>query len=209
MSLFRPVKPKPKQGRVNLPDGVKLPTTFKDSRFGIFAPAGIAFLAALLATLIGQQINASVETSKVVRLKLEDAYFRTLTLPRYAGDLNTRAVSPIQASSAYQSAVQYNMAVKQYSDEVAHLVAVADLYEVRVANPAYTLEKCSSKFRDNSADYFIHAYKLSSQNLTNTPFTAKQLNDLVAIRLECESAITDLRKAIATAMKRHLSHWLF
>ena len=201
-------KAKSRQVNANLRDGETQTTTFKDTRFGIFGPAGIAFLAALLAALLGQQINASVETSKVVRLKLEEAYFRTLTLPRYAVDLNIRAVGPIQATFANQSAVQYNMAVKQYSDEVAHLVAVADLYEDRVASPAYKLEKCSSKLRDNSANYFIHAHKLSSQNLTITPFTAKQLDDLVAIRLECESAMTDLRKAIAIAMKRHLSHWL-
>lgn len=209
MSLVRRLIPKPKRDNAALRDVEKHATTFKDSRFGIFAPAGIAFFAALLAAFIGQQINASVETSKVVRSKLEEAYFRTLTLPRYAADLNVIAVSPVQAAFAERTILQYNMAAKQFNDEVAHLVAVADLYEDKVADPARALEKCSAKFRDNTANYFIHAYRLSPQSLINTPFTGTQLNDLVALRLECENAMTDLRKAIATAMKRHLSHWLF
>lgn len=213
MSLIRRLKPKPKpkpkRDNVALRDGEKPAPTLKDSIFGIFGPAGIAFLAALLAALLGQQINATVETSKVVRLKLEDAYFRTLTLPRYAEDLNVIAVMPVQAVFANQSGVQYNVAVKKFNDEVAHLVAVADLYEDRVVGSAHILETCSAKFRNTAANYFVTAQRLSSQNLTNTPFTAAQLNDLVALRLQCEGATTDLRKAIATAMKRHLSHWLF
>jgi DNA polymerase I-like protein with 3'-5' exonuclease and polymerase domains len=164
-------------------------------------------LAAVLASLIGQQINAAVETSKVVRAKLEESYFRTLNLPRYAEMLNVIAVSPIQEVSAERSMLEYNAALKLYSDEVSHLVAVADLYEEDVSGDAEGLRNCSKKFFENTANYFITAHRLRAQNLTNTPFSPSQLNDLVAIRMECEAATTQLRKTIATAMKRHLSHW--
>lgn len=186
--------------------------THQSSNNAIF-PAIIALTGVLVGTFIGQRMNATTESDKTVRAKLEEGYFRTLTLTELATDLNMAAVGPVNSMNTAQRQGEYNATLIRYRDEMSKIVAISDLYELSLSSASKQLADCGHKFKVSAANHFLLSASVTGEVTVagldrSVPLSVSDIrqsqNDLVALRLECQDVADKLRMSIATAMKRHL-----
>lgn len=174
-------------------------------------PAIIGLLGIVVGTLLAQRMNATTETDKVVRVKLEEAYYRTLTLVNLADDLNMAAASEVIQSNYVERAQQYNFANIKYREEITRIVAITDLYEEKLSPISEQLTACGNNFSSAAGGLFLFRAKLGgiekimmpNSNSFDPNLLGQSLNNLVAIKLGCNDVATKMRKGISSVMKSH------
>jgi hypothetical protein len=177
------------------------------------APAILALVGGLLGTLVGQKMNATTEADKVIRTKLEEAYFETLSLPSLAEDLHMSVFRPIKDGNFELVVSQYQLSNNKFRDTVSRVVAVSDLYEPNLSVVTKRVVDCNHRFTAVIANLFLIEAESSGKTIVHPPSYSNPRLSLampeardtaVNVRLECQRIDDDLRATISAAMKSHL-----
>ncbi|MDP3514963.1 MAG: hypothetical protein Q8S20_19655 [Sulfuritalea sp.] len=175
--------------------------------------AAIALTGALFGTFVGQRMNATTESDKTVRVKLEEAYSRTISLPSLAEDVNMAVLNLLTPANYLGHAGEYNGISKRYREEIFKIVAISDLYETALSPAAKALAECGNRFNVAASEHFLlramatGAIKVAgyeSHKLISPEEIIQSQNDLVRRRLDCVEVGNQVRKAIAATMKSHM-----
>lgn len=176
-------------------------------------PALIGVFASVITAYAGQRAIAHSESEKIIRTKLEEAYYKTLSYGEFATNLNTAALPgklDVMSNLAMQ---KYNREVEAHNGLIKSVYSLIDLYGDNLEVPARKLEECSKEFAGYAADMFIMNYKIyqvTDYGSSQYGEMAKQYNLpvkqnlLVKKREDCINSAGELRKEIKIAMRNRL-----
>ncbi len=176
-------------------------------------PALIALFGGLLGVFIGQTMTATTESDKLVRVKLEEAYFHTLALPQLANDLHSVVLEPVIQANYDIAVTRYEFVRTKYREGIARVVAVSDLYEPKLGEATQQITECGNKFVSTAAAHFLLRAELGGKailhpksytNPTALLSLPESLNMMVALRADCDQIVDELKKTVISSMKDHL-----
>ncbi|MCL4471902.1 MAG: hypothetical protein M1547_12475 [Gammaproteobacteria bacterium] len=166
-------------------------------------------LGALMGAFVAQRMNASTEADKVIRPKLEEAYYRVLNVSALADEVHRAALWDSNATNYEQAAWHYNSSIEHYHQEIMRVEAITNLYESKLGQSVQQLVECSKRFSSGAGDHFLVRAKnagktvvLGNPNLTDE--TPASLNALVQLKVACNTEGSNLKRSIASIMKEHL-----
>ena len=176
-------------------------------------PAVLALVGGLLGTLLGQKMSAATEADKVIRVKLEEAYFNVASLPSLAEDLHAAALEPVTQENFYSVVLRYDSARVRFRDRVSRVNATSELDEPKIGSTVREVITCANKFTKTIGDLsllqaekggklIVHPRSYSNPEAVLT--LPEALNAAVAVKMSCQGIEEGLKSEIASAMKGHL-----
>ena len=174
----------------------------------------IGVLGGILGVCVGQIMGASVESDKFLREKIQESYYRVLSLPELAGNFHSSALNKINAQNFEFYAANYNDAHEKYSKEVKYIVSISDLYERSFSAQTSDIAECSKKFTDSVSNHMLLEAQAGGKQITgqlrsyknpNEPLSwGESVQTMSSLRLECDKGLDKLKLEIADAMQKHL-----
>lgn len=170
--------------------------------------------ATIIGVYIGQSMAANNESDKLIREKLEKSYQMVLQLPKLAVDFNMSATNKLDDQNFEYNAGNYNHLRNIYSNEIAKIKSISDLYAPSLSDGTDNLIRCSKKFINLAANHMLLEARDSGREITHELMSYahpskklernESLNSIVAARLQCDKEGETLKKAIVKAMKNHI-----
>ncbi|POA96885.1 hypothetical protein C2134_20285 [Chromobacterium sinusclupearum] len=179
------------------------------------APALIGIFASLITAYAGQKTTAYLESEKIIRTNLEDAYNKTLQYDKLATELNMAAFPNKNEVQSNFAAMRYNNAIENYNKLLNSTYALIDIYGDNIEAQSSKLKECSKEYVNSAADMFImnlQIYKITDfgtpayKEIAGKYKLPEKQNQLVAIRLNCTKASDEMRDSIKREIKSRLTH---
>ena len=189
-----------------------------DIKTAILIPVAVALIAALSAiggNYVGQRTSAVSETDKIVREKLEMAFYRLMSYSDLAVNFNLAAASAILPPSEVNIAmIKYNDEGAKYRDQLQSVASILDMYSDDLDVKTKNLLACSKAFTMAAGNLFMLNVQLSKIGAYGTPTYVEaarsvdlpsRQNAVAAKRVECEGVAFELRQGIKMEVKKHLA----
>ena len=174
----------------------------------------IGVLGGILGVFVGQIMGASVESDKFLREKIQESYYRVLSLPQLAQNFHSSALNKMDAQNFEFYSASYNDAHEKYTKEIKYIVSISDLYERSLSVQTSNIAECSKKFTNSVSIHMLLeaqaggktlAGQLRSYKNPNEPLSwDESVKTMASLRLECDVGLDKLKIEIANAMQKHL-----